>query len=161
MRRAAWEVVLMLVVVATGIFVPSSGAALAQISDHVLIKFKPSIRDNIKAGTVDQGLGELLNALDLPSGAKLWEPAIHEVLRQQQPAVRAALNLDRFLYLRVPAGISVDECLRRVERHPWVEYAEADGVGTGGVIPNDPNFSNQWHHRNAAKPSACIQTPLA
>lgn len=42
-----------------------------------------------------------------------------------------------------------------------MEYAEHDSIGTGGLIPNDPNFSSQWYHQNNTKPTACIQTPLA
>ena len=55
----------------------------------------------------------------------------------------------------------MERCVQELAAHPWVDYAEPDGLGTGGVLPNDPNFGSQWHHRNVAKPSASIQTPLA
>jgi thermitase len=36
-----------------------------------------------------------------------------------------------------------------------VEYAESDGVGSGGAtVPNDPDAAGQWHHQQ-------IRTPLA
>lgn len=133
--------------------------------DHIIVKFKPSAGSRIKATTSSEGMGELLNALALPPGAELFEPAINQLLREQgqaQPvSSHTELNLNRFLYLRLPPGLSVDECVQRVGQHPWVDYAEPDGIGTGGLMPNDPDFISQWHHRNVAKPSACIQTPLA
>jgi hypothetical protein len=148
------------------LIIPGVGWAAPVVApDHILVKFKSSVAGRINAASLNDGMRELLGALALPPGAALDEPPLNRVLREQrhlQPdAPQARVNLERFLYLGVPPGLSVDECVQRVQRHPWVEFAEPDGVGTGGVIPNDPNFPNQWHHRNSAKPSACIQTPLA
>ena len=129
------------------------------------MKFKRSIAAKMKAPTLNEGLDELLSILALPQGTSLSEPAVNQVLYDQQSQrsddARTRVNLDRFLYLHLAPGMSLQECVRRVEHHPWVEYAEPDGIGTGGLIPNDPNFNSQWHHRNLAKPSASIQTPLA
>ncbi len=134
---------------------------------HILVKFKPALSraTATKPASIDGGLNALRDALALPSGATLTEPGVSRVQRAQRAqTTRRGLDspdLDRFLYLTVPPGLSVDECIRQVARHPWVEYAEPDRAGTGGAIPNDPNFPNQWHHLNAVKPSASIQTPLA
>jgi hypothetical protein len=105
-----------------------------------------------------------LEGLHLPVGAELREPAVSRWLRETA-AVKASapgLDLNRFLYLHLPPGLSVPECVQRLEKHPWVEYVEPDGSGTGGsIVPNDVNFEQQWHHRNATKPSASIHTPDA
>jgi hypothetical protein len=144
------------------IFARMSIAAAGVAPDHIIVKFKSSVAAQIKVGTLQEGLDELLRALALPLGANLDEPALNHLLRQQKKlASDGKVNLDRFLYLRLPPGLSVDECVRRVEGHPWVEYAEPDCTGSGGLIPNDPYLSSQWHHGNLVKPSACIQTPLA
>jgi subtilisin family serine protease len=148
-------------------FIPAvpGQAASGVAPDHIIVKFKPSVAGGLKAATKNEKLEELRNALSLPPGAMLDEPVVNHLLREHRVAAPdappATVNLDRFLYLRVPPGLPVDECVRRVQRHPWVEYAEPDGVGTGGSVPNDPSFSSQWHHRNLAKPPASIQTTLA
>ncbi len=137
---------------------------------HILVKFKPALSRATasKTASVSGGLDALRDSLALPPGATLTEPWVsraQRAKRAQNPRSPAGgletPDLERFLYLTIPAGLSVDECVRQVARHPWVEYAEADHAGTGGAVPNDPNFPNQWHHLNAAKPSASIQTPLA
>ena len=72
------------------------------------------------------------------------------------------VDLNRFFYLRLPAGLETAACVRKLENHPLLEYAEPDYIGKGAAtIPTDPNFAEQWHHQNAIKPSASIQTPLA
>ncbi len=55
----------------------------------------------------------------------------------------------------------MDDAVRRLSRHALVEYAEPDGIGSGGTVPNDPFFGSQWHHNNPSQPSASIKTPLA
>ena len=138
-------------------------AASGVAPGHIIVKFRSSVASGMRAATLNDALGELLSGLALPPGASLYEPGLNYVLGEQRrrDGLPTKVNLDRFLYLRLPPGLSVDECVKLVERHPWVDYAEPDGAGTGGLIPNDPNFSGQWHHRNLAKPSASIQTPSA
>ena len=47
------------------------------------------------------------------------------------------MNVDRFFYLFLPPGLGVDETIGRLQRHPSLEYVEADGIGSGGTtIPN-------------------------
>lgn len=88
-------------------------------------------------------MSHLARRLALPSGVTLERPALARTLEE------AGVNLDRFLYLRLPPGLSIEQCLKRLEHHPDLEYAEPDGIGTGGVVtPNDPNYFVQWHHRN-------------
>ncbi|MEX1119939.1 MAG: S8 family peptidase [Terrimicrobiaceae bacterium] len=41
-----------------------------------------------------------------------------------------------------------------------VKSAEADGVGFGGGIPNDPEFGNQWGHRNVGQFSGLAGTDV-
>lgn len=134
------------------------GADMAQ--DHILVKFKP---DGMKTRTLSraEGLKNLAATLDLPAGTVLREPAVNALLYSKDKATVDAVNLDRFLYLDLPPGLSVDEAVRRVSENPQVEYAEPDGIGTGGVTPNDPDYIDQWHHSNIMKPSASIQTPRA
>jgi len=130
-------------------------------ADHVVIKFKEAIRTELgNVGEADL-LPAIVARLKLPAGAELKEPVVNQLLalKQKAPGQIAPVAFDRFLYLHLPPGLSPEECVRRLKNHPWVEYVEPDGIGTGGLIPNDPDFNSQWHHRNLAKPSASIHTP--
>jgi len=102
--------------------------------------------------------------LELPAGAVLEEPAVNQLLRAPTGAMSQP-NFDRFFYLRLPPDANAGQILSDLHQHPWVDYAEPDGVGTGGVtgsmVPNDPDFGSQWHHQNSGQPSAAIRTPLA
>ena len=137
------------------------GAEPEHAVGHVLVKFKPEAAQRTRALTRAQGLNALLEALDLPPGGALVEPAVGRLLREKAGIRNAGLDLDRFFYLELPPGMSVEEGVRRAAAHEWVEYAEPDGIGTGGGVPNDPTFSSQWHHLNAAKPSASMDTAEA
>jgi subtilisin family serine protease len=137
---------------------PAGNAAPTYATGHILVKFKPEVRAQLRSTRLADGLPELLARLQLPAAARLEEPAVNRVLRG---AVEGGLNLENFFYLGLPPGLTAEECVRRVAANPWVEYAEPDGIGEGGLIPNDANFSSQWHHQNVAKPSASIQTPAA
>jgi thermitase len=113
----------------------------------------------------ESGLQILLGALDLPEGAQLREPRVNEVLRQMEGTTsrrtESGVETARFLYLDLPEGMNPEEAVAEVSGHPWVEYAEPDGIGWGGGVPNDPSFTNLWYHKNIIVPSASIQTPAA
>jgi subtilisin family serine protease len=138
----------------------TAGSAAEVATEHILVKFKS---DEVAARALSRaaGLRDLAATLDLPAGAELREPAVNALLRSKDKTAVDALNLDRFLYLDLPSGLSVEEAIRRVSESPRVEYAEPDGIGTGGATPDDPDYASQWHHANATTPSASIQTPLA
>ena len=56
--------------------------------------------------------------------------------------------------------MSVTECLVRLKDHPLVDYVEPDGIGEGGVLPNDPDFPLQWHHRNTGSPPGSVRSDI-
>jgi thermitase len=137
----------------------AQSSSVEHASSHIVVKFKPEVRRN--AARIPGAAGahaelvhsNLLERLKLPKGAVLEEPAITRELGESD---------DRFLYLRLPPGLASKDCVKLLEKHPDLEYAEEDGIGTGGtVMPDDPGFLVQWHHRNSMKLSACIRTPNA
>lgn len=133
-------------------FVRAQSSAVEHVSSHVLVKFKPELRRELSRGR-HAAFGKFLTRLNLPPGATLEEPPITDVIGESD---------DRFHYLRLPPGLSVEKCLRLLERHGDLEFAEPDGIGTGGAtMPNDPSFLTQWHHRNSLKLSASVRTPNA
>ncbi len=133
---------------------------------HVLVGFKPEAQAELHGVTPREQLRTLIGQLGLPAGARLSETPLTYLHRDKMAAQsRGAVgpvDLNRFLYLRLPPGLTPPECVRRLEHHPLIEYVEPDWIGTGGeVIPADPGFADQWHHRNVLTPTASIQTPLA
>ena len=143
---------------------PKTGSGLpAYAPDHVLVKLKGSVRAELNAVTPADRLMSLAGRLGLPAAVRLREPRVSQLLREQGAEPQSTMpNLDRFLYLDLPPGLSVQECVSRLSSHPLVEFVEPDGVGRcGAVVPDDPDFSQQWHHTNSSKPTACISTPLA
>jgi hypothetical protein len=94
-------------------------------------------------------LEELAKGLGLPPGARLREPAVNAHLRGPREGGVAAGSDSaglwaRFLYLDLPKGLDVAECLDLIRDHPWLEYAEADSVVTPLLVPCDDLFSTQW-----------------
>lgn len=136
-------------------------------TDRVLIRFKPGANREFASLSGTNLLAAMVSRLGLPAGAGLKEPAVRKLLRERLKGAVAQtsttdLDLGRFLYLELPPALTVEQCLRLLDRHPLLDYAEPDFIGSGGAtIPNDPNFSSQWHHKNLTKPSACIHTPDA
>lgn len=69
----------------------------------------------------------------------------------------AALGLDRFLRIDVPAGTDTPALVRELvaalgDPHGFIELAECDGVGSlAEVIPNDTSFSLQYSLRNTGQ----------
>ena len=50
--------------------------------------------------------------------------------------------------LSVPQGKSVEEMVQLYERLPEVQYAEPSYIGYGFMVPNDTNYTYQWHFDN-------------
>lgn len=58
----------------------------------------------------------------------------------------------RRAFIVVPdTGVSADELARRLERLPWVEYAEVDGEFTLHSVPNDPLYPREWPLENTGQ----------
>src|SRR3989442_4238342 len=85
--------------------------------DHVLIKFKGEIFSQLAGLPRADALKWLLSNLNLPAGAELKEPIVSQLLQTKAaPATApAALNLDRFLYVRLPPALSVENAVARLQ----------------------------------------------
>jgi hypothetical protein len=122
--------------------------------DHVVVRFKNSAVAQRLGGARDLGIQAAESSLGLPPGAELVETAFGKWRRQREGRVRArggepAIDLDRFVYVRVPSHMTATELVDVLNQNPNVEYAQVDGIGTGGTtIPDDHLFSAQWWHLN-------------
>lgn len=51
----------------------------------------------------------------------------------------------KFSRVKIPAGRTVEEMVKRYRRYPEVEYAEPNYLARVFYTPNDPYYSYQWH----------------
>jgi thermitase len=150
-NRARWLGVAVSVLLAW-FSVRAQSSAVEHASGHVLVKFKLELRRELSRER-HAVFSKFLTRLNLPAGAALEEPPLTDLIGKSD---------DRFHILRLPPGLSVEKCLRLLEKHADLDFAEPDGIGTGATTtPNDPSFLVQWHHRNSLKLSASVRTPNA
>jgi subtilisin family serine protease len=96
--------------------------------------------------------------------------AIEKVFLQAEGTI-----LDNIYLMHVPVGSDILSIARAYSLCPGVVYAEPNGIGSPCGIPNDANFSSQWHLHNtgqvilvnwtginySGKPDADIDAPEA
>lgn len=106
---------------------------------RVLVKFKDA---------------EVPASLPLPPGSRVSLPP-RPPSPPDAPRLRPDYRPSVFHVVELPAGSDAAQVVADLEALPAVDYAETDGVGSGGTtVPNDPDASGQWHHDQ-------IRTPLA
>lgn len=133
---------------------------------HIVVKLKPERLPQLATQSEAATLSALVSGLGLPPDARLEEPPLRRLLRAHQRKAAgassdASVDFGRFLRLHLPPGMSVSNALQRLGGHGWVDYAEPDGIGTGGLMPSDPDILRQWHYTNSVKPGADIHAPQA
>lgn len=75
-------------------------------------------------------------------------------------AILESDSVSGVLRVAVPVGEEAD-FQRVLETHPDVLYVERNGLGSGGTVPNDTHFANQWHLSNSFIANADIGAPTA
>lgn len=73
--------------------------------------------------------------------------ARHSILGLKRVLPRAP----RWHVLEVSTGADVASLAERLQQEPEVELAEPDYYAQPLAVPNDPLFSQQWHHRNTGQ----------
>jgi len=71
-------------------------------------------------------------------------------LVQLNRTVMQASTYSDLVAVDVPLGLE-REWIALFESMPHVAYAERNGIGQGGLVPNDTHFDEQWHHRNTGQ----------
>jgi len=122
---------------------PRSGLEYAQ--DHVIVLFHRDVLTSRLGRLRGVEPRRAVAALGLPPGVELVETP----LAAPAGSAGAVVDLDRRMYARVPAGMTATGLVALLRVNPAVAYAEPDYVGYAATtIPNDPEFSSQWQHRN-------------
>jgi subtilisin family serine protease len=123
-----------------------------RVADHVLVKFNPEhLKTEFGAKrTYDYSL--IINRLGLPAGGRLEETAFARWARgnsirnkQSQTSSDPGADFSHFMYLKLPKGLTPEQCVSQLKGSPLIEYVEVDQIGTGGATPNDPQYPMQWH----------------
>jgi serine protease len=103
----------------------AAGLEVEYMGSEVLVKFRD--------GVTEAAMAELESQIGI------------EVLSLHRMGVRR---------LRVPAGTTEQEVVRRLMLDPRVEYAELNSVCHAFTTPNDPEYFYQWHFPAVNAPSA-------
>ena len=64
------------------------------------------------------------------------------------------LRLDRPTVVELNGSMTATEAIKRLSKHPDVFLVERDHVGDGGLVPNDPSYSLQYHHQKIQSETA-------
>ncbi len=119
---------------------PQSGPALGYAPDEVVVKF----RDDVD--------------VDPQVFARSIGATIHKSAEHKRGVPH------RVYLLKVPAA-TLEATVRRLSRHPLVEFAEVNRIYYTTAIPNDPRFGEQWQYNNTGQkggtPDADIDAPEA
>jgi thermitase len=114
--------------------------------DHLIIKFRPAHAQAFATLHRTNVLADLTQELNDPS-VEVVDAFPENGAQGGKP------DLNRFKFLKLKSRTKPDEVIKRLTRHPLVEYIELDHVGTGGATPNDPNYVSQWHLPKIAAPN--------
>lgn len=80
------------------------------------------------------------------------DPAVRAVLERHGLAVAERDRVSGVLRVRVPAGTE-QRWARELGALREIAWAETNGLGEGGVTPNDTHYGRQWHLHNTGQTS--------
>ena len=104
------------------------------LADQLILRTRPQVRQNDLKATL-AGLGMDFEAFLAPG---LCTVRLREAGLEAVPRALAALAASADIF----------------------EHAEADGVGFGGAIPNDPNFASQWGVHNTGQSGGAVDADV-
>jgi subtilisin family serine protease len=98
--------------------------------------------------------GTVPASLPLPPGSHISLPP-RPPSPPDAPRRRPDYRPLEFHVVELPPGSDATAALAGLAGHPAVDYAELDGIGTGGeTVPTDPDATSQWHHAAIRMPQA-------
>lgn len=91
--------------------------------------------------------GEVL--IKLKDGVKV--DRISELNRQFNTQTIRYFRRSHIFHIKLPANLTVDEAIQRIQKHPLVEYVARNGLYYLDVTPNDPQFGQLWGLHNTGQ----------
>jgi subtilisin family serine protease len=77
------------------------------------------------------------------------QPLVPELSGGKAAEIVSRLGIDRTVILQFDEGQDLESVIRKLRANEAVEYVEPNvRIETGSMIPNDPNFIEQWGLRN-------------
>ena len=114
---------------------------------EVIVKLKSSAAQPETADTAER-LSKVASLAGDQADLSSQNPAAQLVgatANKRVAEIISRLGLDRIFVLKIDAGADIDSMVRQLRMLDEVEYAEPNYlVKLGSVIPDDPNFSQQW-----------------
>ena len=101
----------------------------------------------IRGGAKAASAAEWRNRLGLPVEAQLTG------MKYSENAI-SALDLERPIVVELNGRMNVETAVAHLKQHPDVLFAEPDYVSSGGAVPNDPYYFQQWHHQKIQSEAA-------
>lgn len=157
-----------LAILATGLFVQLAlpESPTTQTPVRLILQLKPGMEGKISGSSKTKAILSLSGQLRLPSNAILSESGFTQWRRQQimkrggdDAKELGTLSTEHRLILELPPGTDPSPLLLRLKQDPRIAIAEQDHVGYGGgLIPSDPNYNQQWHHRILDSSNAWVRT---
>jgi thermitase len=135
---------LVLAVPAARVSATKSQRSANYVSDEVIVKLKPGAPQLRPAGQDERllSVAKLAGEHDAVSPA---EQLVGSISNQRIGQVISERGLDRVFVLKLEPGSDVQTTLSELRAREEVEYAEPNYlVKLGTVLPNDPDFSQQW-----------------
>ncbi|MEM7228752.1 MAG: S8 family serine peptidase [Planctomycetota bacterium] len=80
------------------------------------------------------------------------------LIQMRCPIVRQGQYTD-VMAVAVPPGNEVF-WMEQLRQAPGVAYAELNGIGSGGAVPNDTHFGSQWHLLNSGQSGGTINADI-
>jgi subtilisin family serine protease len=124
--------------------------SLGHVTDHVLVRFNPE-QVRTRFGTMERyDCGMVVDRLALSAGCRLEETAFARWERnkrgqKQRDNGDPGIDLSGFMYLKLPHGMSPEDCVAQLKGNPLFDYVGVDPIGIAGSTPNDPQYPAQWH----------------
>lgn len=133
--------ILLIIATIVGISIQLDRVNSASIRGHVLAYSSGTRSDQYKEGNNTFKLGEVL--VKFRKGVNL--NSMESVMRQYNATrIRHLYGSDVQIW-RIPESTEV-EIASQLNADPAVEYAEPNYIYEANVMPNDPDFDNQWAH---------------
>ncbi|MDH3284743.1 MAG: S8 family serine peptidase, partial [Acidobacteriota bacterium] len=131
-----------------------AGDAPEHVPGRIVVKLAPDEAARAGAGRVPS----FLSTRGVTSLRPMLTPG-----RRPLRALEARFGLDRIFVAELPEHVDVESLARIIESEPGAEFAHADYIGQGGVVPvvaDDTAFSIQWNLDNTGQSGGTVDADM-
>ncbi|MCA9296652.1 MAG: S8 family serine peptidase, partial [Phycisphaerales bacterium] len=85
--------------------------------------------------------------------------AVADMLSRHRRPIAKRSRFSDIVAVSVPVGTE-QAWIDIFHADPAIAYAELNGIGEGGVVPNDTHFGSQYHHRNTGQSGGTVDADI-